>query len=119
MIKLSPDMFRLMDDVSIEKAMEAEDNVNDEMGVMMHEMSQTSASRAPVDTGYLREQLTEGVVERGKFHWDFVPDVYGTIPYLFRQNFEHRYKGLFLTSAFNEIEAQFGRRLNEAVDRTW
>ena len=112
-------MEALLAGISTAKANEAETNVANELEDMARDTGRNAAQNAPVLTGALRHYTEMGVSQVNAFHIELNPNIYGNIPYFWRQNFEHKTKGLFFTSAFNQMQAQFGERLQKAVDRTW
>lgn len=105
--------------VSPSRAIQAEAEVDKELGKMAMGIGNNAADRAPVLTGHLARTLRDGDVKVGHLHYQVVTDVYGVVPYLWRQNFEHQSKRYFFTSAFNEMEVAFKERLESAVDRAW
>lgn len=105
--------------VSPRRAVQAEAEADKELGQMASDIANNSADRAPVLTGHLAETLRNGAVKRGHLHYQVVTDVYGVVPYLWRQNFEHQSMRYFFTTSFNEVEAVFAERLNRAVRRAW
>lgn len=109
----------LLAGISPAKANEAETNVSNELEDIARDTGRTAAQNAPVLTGALRNYAEMGVSQINAFHIELNPDIYGNIPYFWRQNFEHKTKGYFFTNAFNQMQAQFGDRLQKAVDRTW
>lgn len=109
----------LLHGVGYGKAMEAQDNVSEELEDMAREITIKTARRAPVLTGDLRHFAEMGVSQVNAFEIDLNVGIYQNLPYFWRQNFEHKTKGLFFTTSFNEIQAVFGQRLQKAVDRTW
>ena len=112
-------MDGLMGAVSVRKANEAMDNVSDELEDMARDVATNTSNRAPVLTGELRNYSKLGVVQEDLHTFTLMPEIYDNLPYFWRQNFEHKTKGLFFTTSFNEMEAVFGKRLQKAVDRTW
>lgn|SRR5690625_4742309 len=109
----------LLNGVSPARAIDAEREVDTELGRMAMGIGRNAGDRAPVLTGYLSRTLRDSDVKVGHLHYQVVTDVYGVIPYLWRQNFEHASKRYFFTTAFNEMEAAFPERLNSAVGRAW
>lgn len=109
----------LLHGVGYGKAMEAQDNVSEELEDMARYITEHTAERAPVLTGDLRRFAQMGVSQVTAFEIDINVGIYQNLPYFWRQNFEHKSKGLFFTTSFNEIQAVFGQRLQKAVDRTW
>lgn len=109
----------LLHGVGYGKAMEAQDNVSEELEDMARYITEHTAERAPVLTGDLRRFAQMGVSQVNAFEIDLNVGIYQNLPYFWRQNFEHKSKGLFFTTSFNEIQAVFGQRLQKAVDRTW
>lgn len=109
----------LLHGVGYGKAMQAQDNVSEELEDMARYITEHTAERAPVLTGDLRRFAQMGVSQVTAFEIDLNVGIYQNLPYFWRQNFEHKSKGLFFTTSFNEIQAVFGQRLQGAVDRTW
>ena len=109
----------LLHGVGYEKAMQAQDNVSEELEDMAREIATNTARRAPVLTGALRHFAEMGVSQVNAFEIDLNVGIYENIPYFWRQHFEHSTKRYFFKTSFDEVQAVFGQRLQKAVDRTW
>lgn len=104
--------------ISPAKVAVAERRVDREIGEMAKELANNASKDAPVDTGLLKDSLSMSFRRRSDLDWD-VPVDLENVPYVWRQNFEHKTKGMYITRNFNKIEGQFGRRLQKVVDSLW
>lgn len=104
--------------VSPAKVAIAERRVDREIGDMAREMANKASAEAPVLTGRLKNSLAMSARRNVEMDWD-VPVDLENVPYVWRQNFEHQTKGMYITRNFNIIESQFADRLQKVVDSLW
>lgn len=109
---------RLQNGVSVARANKAIENVDEEIGKIAKEIAVKMANDAPVLTGALRNSLANSYVHTGKLVHELKLDTDG-VPYVWRQNFEHRTKRYYITRNVNAVRSTFESRLAKAVARAW
>lgn len=108
----------LLSDVSVTKARFVEKMIDKEVSKITNELAVKTANDAPVKTGKLRDSLTNDVAKVEHLKHEIRLDL-ENVPYVWKQNFEHQTKRYFITRNFNEVESQFGDRIQKVVDRAW
>lgn len=113
------DWNRLRYDISQANVAKVMDDVDKEIGEIAKDIASDASANAPVLTGYMRDTLKDSYERTHEMTWAVMPDVYGNLPYLWVQNFNHRTKAYFFTTAFNKQYARFDRRLISVLERSF
>ncbi|MCU7556534.1 hypothetical protein [Macrococcus capreoli] len=117
-IKMRGDFNRLRKDISKSKVTSVLQEVDQELGKLTYDTVKAQAERAPVDTGWLRENIQGSASHAGSLHWQILSNI-DAVPYYWRQNFEHKTKRYFITIPVNQAEMQIVPRLQRVVDSAW
>lgn len=110
---------RLRHDVSSRNVDNTLDNIDKQIGQIAKDIAHQASVDAPILTGYMRLTLKEEYVRKERLTWEVMPDVYGKLPYLWVQNFNHQTYGLFFTWAFNKQHALYEQRLQQNIKRSF
>lgn len=116
---MTGEWLELMNDFSPRNINRIARNIDKEVGLIAKDIAEESSANAPVDTGYMRDTLKVNYKRTGNHlesEWQVMPDVYEVLPYLWVQNFNHRTKGFFFTTAFNKQHGKFDKRLIKILE---
>lgn len=111
-------LSRVRTGISTAKAYKAINNVDEEIGKIAQEIAVKMANDAPVLTGALRDSLANSYAHTGLLVHELKLDT-ENVPYVWRQNFEHKSKRYYITRNVNEARSTFESRLAKAVERAW
>lgn len=117
-VKLGGDIRRLQNDISTAKVTKVIADVDAELGELTKATTQKMANRAPVATGLLKNTISDSAHHAGALHWQILANL-DTVPYYWRQNFEHKNKRYYVTIPVNEAEMEIVPRLQRVVDKAW
>lgn len=118
MLSVRGDLGRLIRDISTPKVTKVLTEIDNEIGEIAKKLSEDAANSAPILTGALRNSLSGAAVHAGLLHWDMPVDLDG-VPYVWRQNFEHKTKRYYITKNVRVAEMSFAPRLQKVVDSAW
>lgn len=87
--------------------------IDKETGDLIRELAREIANLAPVDTGYMRDQILSGVRKEGNGDWVIKR---GT-DYTVRQNFEHKTNAHFITNPTERAIDKYSNMVMDAIEK--